>query len=165
MRKSNIKSDYAARGPSLAGLAIILKSNVLLLFPPHLASLELFRIICWFDKESMCDGLFEKADAGHIWARAVKEKEIELEFNFFFLRGDLQTWNSRVRFWCLVFQRKQGKLPTINSMNFGTKRKKFMMLTIWTNNLVSALCCRACFVDGVIMALKAKQDLRNWIWR
>lgn len=46
MRKINIKSDYAARGPSLTGLAIILKSNVLLLFPPHLASLELFRIIC-----------------------------------------------------------------------------------------------------------------------
>jgi len=32
MRKSNIKSDYAAREPSLTGLAIILKSNVLLLF-------------------------------------------------------------------------------------------------------------------------------------
>jgi len=27
-----------------------------------------------------------------------------------------------------------------------------------SSNLVSALCCRACFVDGVIMALKAKQD-------
>jgi len=45
IRKDNIKSDYAARGPSLTGLEIILESNVLL-FPPQLqASLELFRII------------------------------------------------------------------------------------------------------------------------
>ena len=45
IRKDNIKSDYAARGPSLTGLKIILESNVLL-FPPQLqASLELFRII------------------------------------------------------------------------------------------------------------------------
>jgi len=32
IRKDNIKSDYAARRPSLTGLTIILKSNVLLFF-------------------------------------------------------------------------------------------------------------------------------------
>ena len=64
IRKDNIKSDYAARGPSLTGLEIILESNVLL-FPPQLqASLELFRIICWLDKWSMCDRLFEESEPG-----------------------------------------------------------------------------------------------------
>ena len=37
-----------------------------------------------------------------------------------------------------------------------------MINNIFKENLVSAFCCGACFVDCVVMTLKAKKDLRRF---
>lgn len=89
IRKDNIKSDYAARGPSLTGLTIILKSNVLLFSTSTLGQLGTFQNNLLIGQMIHVLQIIWQIRSWPDWARARREKEIELELNSFLFAGKI----------------------------------------------------------------------------
>ena len=69
------------------------------------------------------------------------------------LRCMARIWNKEGKF--LLFDGDKGN-------HDDAARLVIVINNIFKENLVSAFCCGACFVDCVVMTLKAKKDLRRF---